>query len=247
METYDDVILTDEEKVEALRKAREVKHLSAYKEEYFNGLRKPLEVRKYTAEELYKGFCLNYPINEQKEKDYSNIVKRLCCYFAADQRFNFPDREWNLKKGILLFGGVGVGKTTLMQIFQGNQWYSYRVIPCRQVEAEYSVNGPATVDRYSVNYPIATNSNAFGATEIGYCFDDLGTENTGTKHFGNLKNVMTDILLNRYDSKLDPRSTHLTTNLSVDEIEATYGTRVLDRMREVFNIIGFGKEARSRR
>lgn len=247
METYDDVILTEAEKTEALRKAREEKHYTKQREEYLQHINKPRQFVTYTAEQYYKAFCKDWPIDEKEEKEYSDVVKRLCCYFAGDKRFNIASREWDLSKGILLFGGVGVGKSTLMQIFQVNQSFSYRLISCRQAESEFLIDGPATLDRYSVNYPTAVNSNPFGHTEIGYCFDDLGTENPGTKHFGNVKNVMTDILLNRYDSKMDKRSTHLTTNLNVDEIEATYGTRVLDRMREMFNIIGFSADVKSRR
>lgn len=247
METYDEIELTGEETAEALRKGREEKHYKMERERYNASLRTERKFKRYTAEEYYSAFGKIFPINEEKEKDYALIVKLLCYYFSGDIRFNNPNKELNLKKGLLLFGGVGVGKTTLMQMFQQNQAYSYCVVSCRDVESEYTVNGADAIHRYSINQSIAINSNPYGQVEIGYCFDDLGTENPGIKHFGNTKNVMTDILLNRYDNKTDPRSTHLTTNLSVDEIESTYGTRVLDRMREVFNIIGFDEKAKSRR
>lgn len=214
------------------------------KQEYLESIRVVAPGKSYTAEEYYKAFIQIFPISK-KEEQYGLIVKRLCCYFANDARFETTDLKLN--RGILLFGGVGVGKTTLMQMFRQNQAFSYRVISCREVESEYGTGGLEVIGKYSVNYQIATNSNPFGHQEIGYCFDDLGTENSVTKHFGNAKNVMADIFLNRYDNKLNPRGTHATTNLSVDEIEKMYGTRVIDRFRENFNMIEFSPESKSRR
>jgi hypothetical protein len=203
--------------------------------------------QKFTAEQLYGAFTAILPIDEVKEREYSVIVKKLCAYFACDQRFE-SYTDFSLSKGIILFGGVGVGKTTLMQLFRVNPVFSYKIVPCREVESQFGTIGNEAIEYYSNNQPsLAVNSNRYGHTEIGYCFDDLGTENAVTKHFGNSKNVMTDVLLNRYDSKLDPRATHITTNLPMDEIEKYYGTRVMDRMRENFNLIAFGAKAQSRR
>ncbi len=44
--------------------------------------------------------------------------------------------------------------------------------------------------------------------------------------------------MNRYDIGVMPFwYTHVTTNLSGDQIEENYGTRVRSRMREMFNMI----------
>jgi hypothetical protein len=118
------------------------------------------------------------------------------------------------------------------------------------------VKGQEVIEQYSENVQVAVNANPFGHQEVGYCFDDLGTENAVTKHFGNAKNVMTDIILNRYDrikmltpegEQADFRGTHITTNLSVDEIEKLYGSRFLDRLREMMNVIEFPEKTLSRR
>lgn len=228
-----------------LRKAREEKHYRLLKEKWLTDVKSLTASAKYSAEEYYKSFTQIFPIDEEKEKDYMVIVKRLCCYFANDPRFDTANLSRS--KGILLFGGVGVGKTTLMEIFQRNALFSYRVISCRDIETQFAVEGNEAVEKYSRLRPIAINASPYGHQEIGYCFDDLGTENAVTKHFGNAKNVMADILLNRYDSKLDPRATHITTNLTLDDIEKFYGTRVIDRIAENFNIITFDKDSKSRR
>lgn len=241
LESFDHINLDEED----LRKAREEKHYRLKREQYLLSIQERTAGKRFSAEEYYKAFTDIFPINPKKEEKYMVIVKRLCCYFSEDKRFNTADL--NLAKGILLFGGVGVGKTTLMQMFAQNQAFSYRIISCRQVGADFIKEGEDAVARYSSNYEIPVNSNPYGHQVVGYCFDDLGTERVDLKHYGNSKNVMTDILLNRYDNKLDPRGTHITTNLSAEELEQTYGTRVIDRIREKFNLIEFDKDAKSRR
>lgn len=81
----------------------------------------------------------------------------------------------------------------------------------------------------------------------GYCFDDLGTEQQ-IKHFGNDCNVMAEILITRYEEFIANGSiTHITTNLSASEIEKAYGNRVRSRLRQMFNLIAFDKEAKDKR
>jgi DNA replication protein DnaC len=226
-------------------KAKEEKYYRLKREKWLSDVRSLNVTKQVSAEQYLKAFQNIFPLDETKEPHYAAIVKKLCYYFSMDRRFN--EGDYSLLKGILLFGGVGVGKTTLMQVFQRNSAYSYRVISCREVESQFAQDGIEAIERFSKNYPIAVNSNPYGHQEIGYCFDDLGTENAVTKHFGNAKNVMADILLNRYDNKLTPQATHITTNLSLEEIEKFYGTRVLDRIAENFNILTFDTDAKSRR
>jgi GTPase SAR1 family protein len=171
------------------------------------------------------------------------MIKSLCCYFAGDNRFNTT--SFNLSKGILLYGGVGVGKSTIMETFKQNQVFSYRVVSCRDIENDFANVGVETVGYFSKNHDMPNN--AYNQTEVGYCFDDFGTENAVTKYFGNAKNIMAEIILNRYDKRLDPRATHVTTNLTYNQIVELYGDRVIDRMKENFNFIEFPKEAKSRR
>jgi DNA replication protein DnaC len=245
LDSYEHIDLTDEEKDAALRLAREAKHYHQQRVRYQEELNRPRPLANYTAEEYYKAFTNIFPIDEEQEKEYSKIVKVLCAYFSNDPRFKTVQSK--LDKGILLFGGVGVGKTTLLQAFRQNMAFSYRIISCRDIEAEFSEGGEAVIRKYSFNFKVPVNSNPYGHQEIGYCFDDLGTETSVSKHYGKAKNVMSEILLNRYDNGLDGRATHITTNLSEKEIEEVYGTRVIDRIRGSYNIIAFPENAKSRR
>ncbi|KOH43509.1 ATPase [Sunxiuqinia dokdonensis] len=59
---------------------------------------------------------------------------------------------------------------------------------------------------------------------------------------------MAEILLARYDLFVSKRMlTHLTTNLSASELETIYGNRIRSRMREMFNLVAFDKDAKDKR
>lgn len=236
-ENFDDIELDEIEIEEALRMGRERKFYKLKEITYRESLNKAPVYPSYTAEQLEEFYKKEFSVDSENEE----VVKNLFKYFANDQSFN-----GNLEKGLFLMGGVGVGKTTLMKFFFKNQRRSFRIESCREVESKYATNGDSYLHKLSYNMPVAINADPFGHKEIGMCFDDLGTEANG-KHFGKEKNVMAEVLLNRYDNDLPYCSTHVTTNLTADEIKEQYGTRVSDRIREMFNIIKFPVAAKSRR
>lgn len=237
LESFDDIILTEEETKEALRAGREKKYYELKKGEYSAKLKQKFEPREYTSGEIYDLFAMKMIVDEDNRK----IVVNLCYYFANDSKF-----EGDLNKGLFLYGPVGVGKTSIMKFFIKNQRYSYRMESCRDVESNFAATGEDYIKRCSGNLDVAINSDPFGHKQIGFCFDDLGTESNG-KFYGKEKNVMTEILLNRYDSGLPFISTHVTTNLTADNIKQQYGSRVTDRIRQMFNVIEFGANVKSRR
>lgn len=237
MEAFDHIELTAEETAEALRKGREAKDAELRRQAYNEKIKARRTHTIYSAEQLLSFYELQYEVDEMN----AEVVDQLCCYFANDRGFN-----GDLDKGLFLMGGVGVGKTSIMRFFIKNQRYSYRMEACRDVETNYSALGDDYLHRVSNNLPIAVNADPFGHQQIGFCFDDLGTESDG-KHYGKGKNVMADVILNRYDNGLAYISTHITTNLSADEVKTMYGSRVTDRIREMFNIIKFPSKSKSRR
>jgi energy-coupling factor transporter ATP-binding protein EcfA2 len=175
------------------------------------------------------------------QEDDHEIIFKLLVYFFQDKK-NAEDLNLSLKKGILLSGPVGCGKTSLMKLFRmfSPQEYRYGIKPCRDISFEFMQEGYPVILKYS--------SLAFVHDKPRtHCFDDLGTESS-LKYFGNDCNVMAEILLSRYDLFMHRRMiTHITTNLTSNEIEAMYGTRVRSRMREMFNLVTFHTATRDKR
>ena len=166
------------------------------------------------------------------ETDYP-IVYKLIAYFLKDQQ-TCNQLNIDLEKGILLTGPIGCGKTTLMTLMKhlAPADNKFIVKPCRDISFEFIQDGYQIIHKYSIG-------KLYQSEPRTYCFDDLGTENN-LKYFGNECNVMAEILLNRYDLFISKElKTHITTNLSANEIEKQYGNRVRSRLRELCNLIAF--------
>jgi DNA replication protein DnaC len=245
--------LTPEEENAAIQAAKHAKYLIRKRQEYWERVDAARETRSYTASQLHSRLENSITSTGKKfviDFDNERQIQKLCLYFSNDPEFE-KDGEMFHRKGIMLAGGLGVGKTHLMSFFFQNQVASYAMVPCGYIENKWinaQKDDQEVIKYYSHNIPsVATNSNPFGATEIGFCFDDLGTETIPSKRWGEEKNVMAEILTNRYTNVKDFRFTHLTTNLTPAEIQKNYGDRLRDRFREMFNYITFDSSAKSRR
>lgn len=173
------------------------------------------------------------------------LIFDLLVYAIRDQE-TAQKRKLNLQKGILLTGPIGCGKTTLMTLtnYFTPPDQQYLLISSRSLGFEFEKDGFKVLNRYGkVGGPLHGDKQAKKVV----CFDDLGVEKNA-KYFGNECNVMAEILLTRYEAFTQKGTlTHVTTNLSATEIEQRYGNRVRSRMREMFNLIAFYKNARDKR
>lgn len=164
-------------------------------------------------------------------------IKQVAAYFSNDPDFEMMDESFSHEKGLLLFGPVGCGKTTLLKVLQKNSFNPMRIVSCRKVADEYAEFGHGAIASYSAAQFVPRRE-WFGHETVSLCFDDLGTESE-KKNFGNQVNVMAEIILNRYDNIEAKNKTFATTNLTADNIGNYYGERARSRMREMFNIIEF--------
>ncbi|AZI20628.1 AAA family ATPase [Chryseobacterium taklimakanense] len=175
--------------------------------------------------------------------DERGIIFGLLAWFLNDELVA-EEMGIDLRKGILLSGPIGCGKTTLMKIMRQMPFNrrNYSVISSREIVSEFMLNGYEVLETYSRG--ILRDHHRHPKN---FCFDDLGAETT-SKYFGNECNVMAEILLTRYDLYKDQGIiTHATTNLTADELEATYGNRLRSRMREMFNLFGYDGTSEDKR
>jgi DNA replication protein DnaC len=174
------------------------------------------------------------------------IITKIVAYFLKDE-FICNQEGIDLKKGIILTGPIGCGKTSIMSLmkyFIDNSKCIYLVKSCRDISFEFIKEGYEIIPRYTTK---SFTRNGLHETPRYFCFDDLGTENN-LKYYGNECNVMAEILLSRYDLFVKSNLlTHITTNLSATEIENHYGNRVRSRMREQFNLISFTAQSKDKR
>lgn len=162
------------------------------------------------------------------------LLFKLCNYIIRDEQM-CQKMNLDLKKGLLLSGPVGCGKTSLMKLLKYvvPHQKAYEVIPCRNIVFSFNHIGFKAIEDYG---------------ESGYfCFDDLGVEPLG-RFFGQDCNVLGEILLSRHDLLISKTiRTHVTTNLSATELEERYGQRVRSRMKQLFNLVTFSKNTLDKR
>jgi len=173
------------------------------------------------------------------DKRTLEAVKLLVNYFNGHP--DFEKKGYSLRKGILLAGPVGSGKSILMEIFKKYCFYK-RIEPQFRIEQvdvivdNYVQSGVPGLNLYTRNISERAYGN-FVSKPIALCLDDLGIENEAVKHFGTEENVISKILFYRYELFKQNTLTHGTTNLSPTLLSDKYGERLYSRMREMFNFV----------
>ena len=241
----DSIKITDTYREKVIHLARERKKSNLLVNDYWKKVDQGKPVVTHTPREVYQNFVTRaaqiagapFIIDEYNK----SLITGLCLYFANSPKA--ADYGFDLKKGLLLLGGVGVGKTLIMKAFSLNQNTSFRVVRSRDISYDFADKGFGVVKLYSELTTIPVN--IYGQNELGICIDDLGTDEE-RKHYGDKANALTEIVLNRYDLGRH-NMTHITTNLNAKAIEQVYGLRVRSRMREMFNQVSFGNQSPDRR
>lgn len=253
MENYkdvdiDSVELTYDEKNEALRRALEKKKAKIRSAKYLMELRENPQPKKYTSDDYWKIFQKrvlelepSFEINEWNK----HIISALCSYFANEEDFDGLKDGFSRKKGIMLYGPYGCGKSTIMKAFMVNQLMSYQCTSVLHLDSLYAQHGEQVVMEFSSYSDIPAQSTfLFHQKHGGYCFDDLGQEEDKKGHYSNKINVIGQILKRRYTSDIPGYYTHITTNADAEEMGKMYPfLKSSGRLREMFNFLRFHPDA----
>ncbi|HIP21381.1 MAG TPA: hypothetical protein EYG72_00195 [Candidatus Pacebacteria bacterium] len=169
------------------------------------------------------------------DKDNKRYINLLCSYFSNDEVFesNFGG---DLRKGLFVFGPVGVGKTSSLEII-------------RRISTKYNLKKLWFLRKST--HEIVSEFNALDKKEITIrkytkglvMFDDLGSEIEGSNY--GKEDIFIRILEMRYDQFIDKGiKTHITSNYSFHQLKNRYGERVYDRLKEMFNFLELSGESR---
>ena len=146
-------------------------------------------------------------------------LKKIALWYANDERF-----KGDLKKGMLLRGSCGTGKSLIATVLE-------QTIKIGQGNIPTHITAVQLQEAYTNNDELKKE---MLANRLFVIIDDLGTESAEVKNFGNSILPFNTMFDERYRDK---KTTIITTNLTPSKIEEVYGIRIRDRFRECMNEI----------
>lgn len=150
-------------------------------------------------------------------------IKKVSKWLCTGKRF-----------GLLLYGSIGSGKTTLAKSV------------CTLIGLLYGnyeeKKGVARISALDIAAKIAADPEYLSRIKHQEMLfvDDLGVEPETIKSWGNEISPITELLYYRYDNKL---FTIATSNLGDKDFNVRYGARIYDRMEEMFDRLFYTRES----
>ncbi len=183
-----------------------------------------------------------FVVDERNRKLISEVYTWIWSYVGC-----FRQGILDPKKGLLLWGNIGTGKTTLMK---GVQQYLADInrIACGYGRKDMCIEIRSAAEialRYSNEGIMALNNWTERGTAGNLVIDEIGREEL-SKHFGTSCNVVQTVLQLRYEQR-HSILTLGTTNMDMSnpvEFKERYGEYILDRAKEMFNFVKMSGESR---
>lgn len=176
--------------------------------------------------ELYEGFSI-------KDEPLRNAYKLAYETIVADCNKN------GKSKGLLIIGSIGCGKTAMMKVYQK--------LFLGQLRGFKMTNGGILKDMLDELSVLEIKERYGYACKMDLYIDDIGVNFNTSNKYGNKVNIISEILMERYDLFISEGwKTHLSTNLlpklednpnNTPTIQTVYGSRVYDRIKEMCQLI----------
>ena len=191
---------------------------------------------------IAKIICPEFEITDENRSIYENTIK----YFAADESC-----EYNLNKGLYVYGQYGVGKTVMFKLFKALNRAIDSPNNFKRLTVTDLIDGVSHKGyQYFVDSGVVpaggsqSAANAYWNNKADhFLLDDMGQSERFANNFGNKIDVVIAFLQRRYYAYTDHFAlTHCSTNLIPSEIESEFGEAINSRLRQMCNVILFPGE-----
>jgi DNA replication protein DnaC len=209
----------------------------------------PTEYKQQLWTLFLKNFKELHGISFCQDDDAKENLKPIFTYLLRDSSFfescnlisDLSKPSFN--KGLLIIGGFGTGKTSIMKTMQQCSLLfmpqHYKILSCNEVVQKYE-SSATQLDKKEFFRQMNAGTNLF---------DDLASERLAS-NYGQV-NIMKDVLEQRY---FLGKITHATMNfkegypgdveMALKKLGEFYGPRIYDRIFEMFNVIIFKGKSR---
>jgi len=137
------------------------------------------------------------------------------------------------RKGLMLIGTSGNGKTTRMEAMA--ELFGFPVLRAAEMVQKVSLASYNGTVKDICNYP------RFGNVSNPRCYDlvidDLGIEPPIVNNFGTKHDYMEEVLAERYEAMRKGAVTHFSSNLTAEQIKERYGDRIYSRFKAMCIVV----------
>lgn len=178
----------------------------------------------------------------RRDDNCEAVIDLIVQYMRGDEQFLKIDEAYTHNKGLLIMGQVGSGKTLIMKTFMRLQYKFESYYRYQGSRSEYH-----SIDSYAIAHAyqkkgyeifselfVTDTQEKINLKQDNLLIDDIGSEPV-ISHYGNVTNVIGELLTMRYDNKRS--TTYSTSNLDAKALKEYYGERTFSRMKEMFNFI----------
>lgn len=167
-------------------------------------------------------------------------VESVCNAYKIVYEYFIKQSKSKASKGLLIIGGLGVGKSAMMKIMQ-------RLF--KNTTARFKWVNAYELKDLSEVYTVSQVKEMYGYDlKMDLYIDDIGVS-VDVKRYGNTVNIITEILMERYDLFISSGyKTHISSNLvtsitndlkNTNTLKTVYGERILDRIIEMTTVVIF--------
>lgn len=215
--------------VEVLRVANSNKHYEIWinnkreQEKQAKELERKELLERYTAKFVYNIMAWVSKNTYGKElivhEGNKKLVTAICFFISNDERFE-TELGYSFKKGLLIRGISGLGKTYLFNCIKDNELKPLSIYSMIEITERIKEEG---------FLELPTNKFLY--------LDDVGTEEHTVNHYGTKISFFKNFIEKYYLQNKTYEKLIISTNNSFNELEEKYGFRVRSRMAQMFNII----------